>query len=436
MNVDMNVIEKEMEYIAIKIKTCKNVKELEELKHAALVLDMFYRIHTGKDYKEIDSLYIDEEEFEDYINKKEYDKEFSFMTHYENDFDSFKEVFGILKFDYAKEASEQYDYEDIEISYDEMKNIALDFYSRYGNDIYNIVKKAFDNKQIQIIKSEDIDKLNINDELKFYIDNYSEIDLNLFTDDTVEFFEKQLEESKKYFEETKELLYENTNNEINKLIDSYEKLKPKNKKYKKEEIVFEDDDEVYGSTYEILPLQKSYVLLCDEMPFDTLFSLIHELGHVIEDEFRIYKNKLNNNFDSLYLVEFLPAVFEYEFIKYLKEKDLYKNETNYIEEEYYMDLLSHLETVDKVGIEYDMLDEDEYINFQECIKYGMPFYMAILLTEKYKNDKEELIRQCNTLVQNRENYNILDLMNMCGISEEEFYNIESLFENVSMVLKK
>ena len=129
-------------------------------------------------------------------------------------------------------------------------------------------------------------------------------------------------------------------------------------------------------------------------------------------------------------------MFEYEVIKYLKEKDLFKNETNYIEEEYYMDLLSHLETVDKVGIEYDMLDEDEYINFQECIKYGMPFYMAILLTEKYKNDKEELIRQCNILVQNRENYNILDLMNMCGISEEEFYNIESLFENVSMVLKK
>ena len=51
-----------------------------------------------------------------------------------------------------------------------------------------------------------------------------------------------------------------------------------------DEIEYDEEEDTYGITYDMKPLSKDYIVIYDDVNYDTLFALIHEIGHAIEDE--------------------------------------------------------------------------------------------------------------------------------------------------------
>lgn len=437
MDIDIDVLKKEMDYIILKIRNCKNVNELAELHNTLFVLNSLYNLHTNFDYQEIEKNGIYISEYDEIIEQIEQIKIKKIVSFYMRDYKLLKALYENVIYTHEKEIAND-EILELSISYDNMREIAIDFYSQYGSDILSIVNKFFDNKQIQIVTDEMQYRLYLESSFKYYINKLIGMNPLDYTESTYNKFELIYEECFLYKDRLRELSISDIYRKIEKLLTAYYYLKPINKKVMLDEIEYDEEEDTYGITYDMKPLSKDYIVIYDDVNYDTLFALIHEIGHAIEDEILLYRNKSNvnskfdTNIDSLYMGEFLPAIFEIEFLKYLKSKSLFLPATLLAERNYKHSLISNFSKLRKIKNDFYSLNQLEFEDAIETIKYSVPYYLAILLSKKYGYSPEILFDLCEKVIKNREELSLGELINLCDISYE-FYESNIFDEEFKLI---
>ena len=233
------------------------------------------------------------------------------------------------------------------------------------------------------------------------------------------------------------------------MIRHYNDLVPADKDFAKKNIDYDDCGEYLAFAFVAAPLKKTYVAtLKENIDIQTIISIVHELGHAIEDKISVFEKDELGRYDTAYLSEISSSFFEYEFIKYLAEKGI---DTEFCEDhlfDYYMDIY------DAFALLYDTFDAtpddeiecgqvtyrtDEYessIDLNNRVKYGLNRYLAIVMNKKYKDRKEEFYDLLKQFLINRETLGTKELLDNFGISNEDLLDISFCNEDIDKLIKR
>lgn len=438
MNVDLETLEKELKYISLKLNNCFNIYEYNDLMYTYTFLDVLYFHLTSKHYPQPSSKYINERwsiiKFNRIIKKSELD----FIRRFERE----KNTYAQPMLNYVNKfvgCPEEIVYPIVtptSFSIEESKELILDFFSEYGEEVYNIVKSIFDNKQIQTgIKNTDHVS---NTEIRFksIISQLGEINSEEYT-------EESIKELLDYFSSIEKLFYnDNVSPEQyeeigDKLLELYEKLIPIKKEFKKPNISFDDIGETSAFTYFSSSLKKTYILITSkEVNVYELSELVHELGHAIESYLVSYSKDHASYEDTLFLSEVSSSFFEFDFLNYLRRKNICVEEVDSTLYDFYLDIADDfiilLDTLDAKP-DYKSYDEtctysDKSgttfnVDIRNRVKYGLNKYIAILFSKKRMENSNGFLEKFLEFLENSEKKSTSELLRNFGIAEEEFENI-------------
>ncbi len=449
MNIDINVITKELEYISTSIKTCKDILWMYELFYTFTILDVIYYHYTKKHYESPKSKYIDLDLADQKYYQECHENDLDFVRRFENEKAFLAPIFNdyVNKFNDCPETI----YFDIKepkyYSLEEVKKIILDFYSQFDISIYNIVEYTFENNQIQT----GINNINYmsssKNKLNFFISEYFKLDSNMFTKSTYDHFLRLLVLASERINE--EDISDEECDKLTELLNkSYDKLTLRNRKGEKREIAYDEIGETNAFTYTFIPLNKTYILIQnDKFDMETIITLVHELGHVVEAYKKIFYKGIKSNSEVGYFSEVSSTFFEYEFIKYLLNKGI-DDESEEKLYSYYLDIADDFYDLSSLldakpnyencfeMCEYTSENETFNIDLLTRIKYGYDKYISLLLSKRYHGNPDGFNEIHEKFIEVNDSVGTKKLLEELGISEEEFYNLNCFDNEILTLIKK
>ena len=198
-------------------------------------------------------------------------------------------------------------------------------------------------------------------------------------------------------------------------------------------------------------LKNGYITVDKGRRYDilTLTTLCHELGHAIDSETFLFPQSKRLISSEDIFTEVPSCFFEIGFLKYLIDSDYYSKDAHVILadtysmgrgmmseyrnvnalESFYLDHLGHVisangKYVDPEGNEMDMLEDGSFpcdtANMIEAMKYSLGIYLSLNMNELCKSDREKYLKQLFNFTTSRKESDFEELINMLGISREDF----------------
>lgn len=341
-------------------------------------------------------------------------------------------------------------FEETQTSKDEFR-IKLEYYKKILDNIYNRANSSSKMGRIAVdlcnfvdlyenIFEEDIDIHWMNDEEmlelafrdnlkttnsfidhivnnnKFY-DEFSSKMISIYKNNKFPFYNKYnkyRENMRKISErEMIEIICSFLNNYDEKLCENFRG------KIKENEIIFLNDLDIFdGLTINISCISKNFILLSLSQGKNIYFAktLLHELGHSYEYKLQNDTNMSMRIFDTPFY-EISSSFFEYAFLKYLEENNIYNNDVsnclnihfreifNYIFDvklvckmkSFYVDESREVCLLDKDIVDfvkkiendinfYELPKYESSINLISCYIYSLGMIFSVYLYDVYKND--------------------------------------------------
>ncbi len=252
----------------------------------------------------------------------------------------------------------------------DFKDIIYAYYSTYGNKYYCLAKKYFDENRIQM--------------------RYEEIE-------------------KKYID----LLLTNC----------------KSEEERKEILDIQSSGSYKGYYLYLIGLESGYIL-SKFNGYNTLsaHSIVHELGHAVDAETFLFPQQKKISRVSDILMEMPSTTFEMGFIDFLRDNGLDEYGADIISSERYevlndiYDCILPVYEQNKFELDEDgnvKIDDEEY-EFRDDIIYGLGGYFAVCLQEIRRQNPKEFLKIFNNILTMRAESSLEELINMTGISYEDF----------------
>ena len=159
-----------------------------------------------------------------------------------------------------------------------------------------------------------------------------------------------------------------------------------------------------------------YIVINSEKCISDSINLIHELGHAYDNQMKksnkiLYQKRINC------LEEVISCYFQFIYIDYLKNKNLFKKE---LQNTKYIYNIPFVEYIDKIEAEYKKINEkyiednilDEYLNYT----YGIA--IAYHFLERYKNDSEKTKKEINEFIVLNGQYNMMEMLEKFNLKNE------------------
>ena len=229
--------------------------------------------------------------------------------------------------------------------------------------------------------------------------------------------------------------------------------------FNKENLYVEDFPTDYsGLLFPFDVIRKNIILINNNSPQNIYFasSLAHELGHAYES-FLYYKSDMFDNGNTIFS-EVVSSFFEYAFLKYLKENNIYNEGIDseldifYLElfddafSSYLLSLMNDRKPSDEGEIclnDKKVMDKGEEIksklnyftelpSYQDTIRYRDAFIyyigklFAISLYDSYKDNPKEFMKDFKTALVNYPKSRSVDSFEIVGINKENLRNSKVL----------
>lgn len=447
MNTNKDIVKKELDYIILCIGVCINVKDYAELMFEYNCLSMLYEHLTGIKTPIPSSKLLSDDSLQEYIDNYEEQNNREIVDRFENEKDFICQVIHNYNSEFEgcdTEAEFSPKNQRIYLE-EEAKIIILSFFKTYDKRIYDTVSSIIDNNQIQTgIKNTYVKST---EESIFFsiIDAISSLKQDDYENKSLTIFLKKVESIIKKLNSATEVSNEEYYKSAEKLLKFYSRLKTK-EGIIKQEICLDDPPVLVATAFPCNKLKKSYLLVDNgTIDTETLISIVHELGHAVEESLVIFNNPLREEYDSLYLAEVPSTFFELEFIKYLMKNNIDYDVANDYLNNYYLDIYDHFNTLlDTKGatlvpnnygeqVAYCKDNELFFIDLKQRILYGFDSYISLVLSELHKNDECGFYDKFIKFLELREDLSTSQLLEQIGVSESDFITLP--FSRMSIVKK-
>ena len=265
--------------------------------------------------------------------------------------------------------------------------------------------------------------------------------------------------------ELEELIFEFLNSYDSTLVENFEHKLTNN------ELFYTYMEGFNGATYPMLNLNKSLIFyttnIQDYYSIDTAATIVHELGHDYEMK-KLSTVGKTNYYEATYgkpYYEIMSRFLEYAFINYLKENNMYKDDTNKILHTHIYDLLFRsynisllykmkevkIDESDKVKIEEKPVIEyakelqgkmnsyvfpaenGDTINCRHSFIYGIGDIFSINLYESYKGDPNNFKKEIVNAILSSLYHDDISPFERVGITKdnlEEATALKKLLKNI------
>ncbi len=159
-----------------------------------------------------------------------------------------------------------------------------------------------------------------------------------------------------------------------------------------------------------------YIVINSENSLSDSINLIHELGHVYDNNIK-KSNKIFNQKRINCLGEVISCYFQFIYIDYLKNKKIFKQE---LQNTKYIYNIPFVEYINKIEMEYKKINEkymennilDEYLNYT----YGIA--IAYHFLERYKKNPENTKKEINKFIALNGQYNMMEMLEKFELKDE------------------
>ena len=214
-------------------------------------------------------------------------------------------------------------------------------------------------------------------------------------------------------------------------------------------------------------IKKNIILINNNLPQDLYFasSLAHELGHAYES-YLYYKRDLFDKGSTIFS-EVVSSFFEYLFLKYIKDNNLYQKEINNELNVFYIELFNDafsssiissmknrvindngeiclddekaMDNAEKKKEELnyyrDLPNYKDKIRFRDPIIYYIGKIIAISLYHNYLQDPKEFMKNFNTVLVNYPRTKSIDSFEVVGITKDELLSGKVLKKELNKFIK-
>lgn len=156
------------------------------------------------------------------------------------------------------------------------------------------------------------------------------------------------------------------------------------------------------STYDIPSLDKSYILVENDLSVEGMSTMIHELAHAyINKIFRTLSFKQAFNSDVTYYTEIFSMFLENIFTEYLIRNKITVIDAHISMNNFYEWINRNFKTLEDInGLSKEETLEEEKETIDEALLYGYSGMIALELTERYNKDnsgvKKDVMRFITT----------------------------------------
>lgn len=204
-----------------------------------------------------------------------------------------------------------------------------------------------------------------------------------------------------------------------------------------------------GGFLGISAIKSGYIIAAsDDLGTANMSTIIHEFGHAHDAEMFLFPQQKKINYNSDYLGEIPAIFFELMFIEYMK-KNRIDGEGHSILLNERIDFYSSFEGIFKtyyasdcgiINFDGDVeLDNGDKFDIYQSIVYALGSYFALHMCELYRSGDKNFQQNFLNFISRRRETMLPELVNMLGISLDEFLSGEIIKPRIvenSLVLKK
>ena len=157
-----------------------------------------------------------------------------------------------------------------------------------------------------------------------------------------------------------------------------------------------------------------YVVINSEKLLTDSINLVHELGHVYDNNLK-RSNKIFNQKKINCLDEVISYYFQFVYVDYLKNRNLFKQDVQNIK---YVYNYPFTEFINKIGPEYEKEKKIEESDIDEYLNYTYGIAIAYHFLERYRDNPEKTKNEINNFIALNGQYNMMEMLEKFKLKDE------------------